>query len=190
MFELTKLNDEKSLRNCLNLIRIFLNSDCPASELGSIVYDNPRTWYSIGFLGEMIYINSIYNASRYAAFSIRLDYEYGDTKYINVTVTEGGKLSVVFWETSGSLKLEEDFSQSVHATSMTNNSSITQKLELNPFLDSKCSDKDILFIFNTIFITCRINGGPCCRYIIILFGYAVGENDYTILRGSCIVQFI
>lgn len=117
-----------------------VNSDCPASELGSIVYDNPRTWYSIGFLGEMIYINSIYNASRYAAFSIRLDYEYGDTKYINVTVTEGGKLSVVFWETSGSLKLEEDFSQSVHATSMTNNSSITQKLELNPFLDSKCSD--------------------------------------------------
>ena len=47
---------------------------------------------------------------------------------------------MVFWETSGSLKLEEDFSQSVHATSMTNNSSITQKLELNPFLDSKCSD--------------------------------------------------
>lgn len=117
-----------------------VNSDCPASELGSIVYENPRTWYSIGFVGEMIYISSHYNASLYADFSILFDYESGDTKNINVTITEGEKLSVVSWTTNDNLRLEENFSQSTHVTSMTNNSSITQKLELMPFLNSRCSD--------------------------------------------------
>ena len=118
-----------------------VDADCPASELGSIVYENPKTFYSIGFVGEMMYLTSHYNASDYDMFTIYMDYDYGVTKSINVTLTEGEKLQLVTWIPTGNMRIEENISKSVtYTTSLTNNSSLTQKLETYPLLDSRCSD--------------------------------------------------
>lgn len=116
------------------------DADCPASELGSIVYENPRTWYSIGFSGSMIYISSNYNATPYTAFTIRLDYETGESRFINVTLTEGEPLEFVFSAPESDLKIEENIEHQTRVASMTNNSSRTQKMEIMPFLESRCSD--------------------------------------------------
>lgn len=116
------------------------DSDCPASELGSIVYENPKLWYSIGFVGDMIYIRSNYNASSDTEFSLQLDYESGETKNIKVNISEGENLQFIFWTPRGDLKLDEDIDRVTHTTSLTNNSSLSQKMEIMPFLDSRCTD--------------------------------------------------
>ncbi len=117
-----------------------VDADCPPSELGSIVYENPLQSYSIGFNGDMIYITSNYNATFYNHISLRLHYDYGAIKYINVTFTEGEALSLVGWELSGDILLEENFEQVTHSSSFTNNTPLAQKFEIMPFLNSKCSD--------------------------------------------------
>lgn len=114
--------------------------DCPASDLGNIVYENPKTYYSVGFLGDMIYITSYYNATSFESFTIRFDYDYGVTKYINVTLTEGEKLQQRSWNPNGDLKLEENIHTSTHTITMNNKSSLTQKIIIYPFRDSRCSD--------------------------------------------------
>lgn len=114
--------------------------DCPLSELGSIVYENPLKFFSIGFRGDMIYITSHYNASRASQIRLRLSYDYGATKDINVTFTEGEPLSLRAWELSGDLNLEENFREESRSTSFTNGTSLSQKFEIRPFLDSRCND--------------------------------------------------
>ena len=115
--------------------------DCPPSELESIVYENPRTSYSVGFGKEMIEISSSYNASPYETFTVRLEYDYGTVKYMNVTITEGKELELFSWESAGELELSENVMTSTHSMGLVNNSHLTQKLEVFPYLYFlKCSD--------------------------------------------------
>lgn len=116
-----------------------VNPDCSPTELKSIVYENPKTYYSIDIVGEMIYILSYYNASPYTSFTLRLDYESGVNKFVYVTITEGKKLQMFLWEPTGDLVLEK-IGEKTHRTSFTNNSSIAQRLEIKPFLESTCFD--------------------------------------------------
>lgn len=132
--------DEQEYVRYYNKNRQETDADCPASELGSIVYENPKTFYSIGFSGDMIYINSNYNAALYTEFSIQLDYGSYTTKTVNVIITQGEKLRYLYSIPKGELKLDENFGVNTRVTSLSNKSSLTQKLEIMPFLESKCSD--------------------------------------------------
>lgn len=117
-----------------------VGADCPPAKLKEIVYENPKQHYSIGFSGDIIYITSYYNASPYGHVLIKFDYDYGVSKYINITFTEGEKLSMTRWTVFDVMTFDEDFEKTTHSRSLTNNTSVTQKLELRPFLESKCSD--------------------------------------------------
>lgn len=114
---------------------------CPAADLGSIVFENPIKYYSIGFEGEMMYVDSYYNASLYADnITIYLGYDYGVTKCVHVTFTQGRPLQLVFAQYDGEAVLEEVSRQTVNTTSLANNSSVAQHMEIMPYLLSQCTD--------------------------------------------------
>lgn len=117
-----------------------LDPDSPPSELQSIVYESPLRSYSIGFNGDMIYVVSHYNASYEDRVTLWLDYDYGVSKMIELTMTEGEPLQKGFWDTKGPLKIEENIETTSHRAGFTNNSSLTQKFQIMPYLESKCSD--------------------------------------------------
>lgn len=117
-----------------------VDADCPASELESIVYHTPLLEYSIGLNGSMIYISCQYNILSETTVMIDLEYDYGMTKTIKVTFTEGERIQLISWPPDGKVTLDEDFEKVTYRRSLTNNGSITQKLEITPFLDSRCSD--------------------------------------------------
>ena len=116
-----------------------VDADCPPSELESIVYETPKRYYTIGFEGDMVYITSYYNASYAVSVMLSFDYEYGATKVIHLTLTEGERLEMVSWTLSGPMKLEENFGKSTHVASFTNNGPLAQQFGIMPFLQSNCS---------------------------------------------------
>ncbi|MDE6340980.1 MAG: hypothetical protein K2K93_01555 [Muribaculaceae bacterium] len=117
-----------------------VEADIDPSQLKSIVYENPLRHYSIVFDGDMIYITSHYNASFADSFDLRLVYDSGTTKSINVQVEQGAQVERGFWQPSGDLKINENIEHETHRSSLTNNSSLVQKLEIMPYLDARCSD--------------------------------------------------
>ena len=104
------------------------------------IYHTPLLEYSIGFNGNMIYIDSQYNVSSETTVVFDLEHDYGMTKTINVKLTEGEQLQFVFCQPKGEPTIEENFEKLTHTRSLTNNGPIAQKLEIMPFLDSRCSD--------------------------------------------------
>lgn len=117
-----------------------VEADIDPLILKSIVYENPLRHYSIVFDGDMIYITSHYNASSADSFDLRLVYDSGTTKSINVQVEEGAQVEMTFWKHSGDLIINENIEHESRRTSLTNNSSLVQKLEIMPYLDARCSD--------------------------------------------------
>lgn len=120
-----------------------VDGSCPFDELREIQYDTPVRHYSIGFYGGMIYITCHYNVLSEKSIRVYLEYDYGMTKTINVTMTEGKPIELGFWMSEGEPDLDLDFEKIPHRTSYTNNSSLTQKLQLDPFADARCSDQVI-----------------------------------------------
>lgn len=116
------------------------DADTPISEIGSIEYENPCQYYAIGFNGDMGYITSYYNASGPYYFSVQLEYDYGVTKFINITVTEGKPLELQYCHMSGDLNIEDNIDKVIHKISFTNNSSIEQYYSFMPFESAKCEN--------------------------------------------------
>lgn len=116
-------------------------ADCQPSRLQSIVYETPVLYYSIGFAGDMVYFYSDYNVSDAVSFRLCFDYDYGVSKYIDVTIREGERMQRVSgWNLSGGMLIKENHDKTTHITSLTNNSKLVQKLEILPFSESVCSD--------------------------------------------------
>jgi len=116
-------------------------ADCQPSRLQSIVYETPVLYYSIGFAGDMVYFYSDYNVSETVSFRLCFDYDYGVSKYIDVTIREGERMQQVSgWNLSGSMIIKENHDKTTHITSLTNNSKLVQKLEILPFSESVCCD--------------------------------------------------
>ena len=120
-----------------------VDASCPFSELKDIQYYTPFRYYSIGFYGGMIYITCHYNVLPEKSVRVYLEYDYGMTKLINVTMTEGNSIERGPWMTDGEPDLDWDFEKIPHRRSFTNNSSLTQNFQLDPFADSRCSDQVI-----------------------------------------------
>lgn len=118
-----------------------LDADCSPSELESIDYENRLIYFRIGFIGDMIYVTSYYNAGDEITVALCLEYDYGVIKYINITIKEGTKLELISWYSTGDFILEENVESTTHSISLTNNGPISQKLEVLPYLDARCTDK-------------------------------------------------
>ena len=118
-----------------------LDSDCSPSELESINCETPNLHFEICFDGDMIYVTSHYNAWYEQDVTLSLEYDHGVTKYINITIMEGARLELINAYATGDFILEEDVEKSTHTVSLTNNGHITQKLEIMPYLDARCSDE-------------------------------------------------
>lgn len=116
------------------------DAGCPPSELESIIFENPARLHSIGFSGDMLYISSQYNALDTTRATLYLEYDYGVTKGINITVSAGEPLQIVTATYDGSMTIEENFEQGYHSRSLVNNSNITQKLTIMPYLSSSCGN--------------------------------------------------
>lgn len=116
------------------------DADCPPSELESIVFENPARLHSIGFSGEMLHICSNYNALDTARATLHLEYDYGVTRDMYITISAGDPLQITMATPDRQMTIEEDFEQGFHRKSLVNNSNITQKLTIMPYLSSQCSD--------------------------------------------------
>lgn len=116
-----------------------VDSNCPASELSNILYEDPLQSYDIGFHGDMIYINSYYNSTRKDNYlTILLEYDYGLTKEISVNITPGEPYWM-FPNYEGKMILEENIDESSFRQSFVNNGHIPQRMEIYPYLSSRCS---------------------------------------------------
>lgn len=88
----------------------------------------------------MLYIHSQYNALDTARAILRLEYDYGITRYMHITISAGDPLQITMATFDGQMTIEEDFEQGFHRKSLVNNSNIAQKLTVMPYLSSQCSD--------------------------------------------------
>lgn len=121
-----------------------VKADCPASDLGAIVYENPMLSFNIGLSGDMIYIGSLYNASESGrSFTLHLDYGYGENKTIRFTLTPGRKLQKTFCITTGELQVVDNFASRTRNESFHNDSPVSQKLVIQPYLDVRPSDEAV-----------------------------------------------
>ncbi len=115
-----------------------VNPDCPVSELGAIIFENPAQHYIISFYGKKLSINSYYNCYPKDYIVLLLEYDYGGTKKIHITFTEGKQLDF-FCVPEGEMTVEDNFEEISHRTAFTNNSSLTQKFEIYPYINCNCS---------------------------------------------------
>lgn len=116
------------------------DASCPASDLGSIVFENPVTFYSIGLHGEMLYVTSNYNAAWTDNVTLHLEYDSGVTKLIHLTITQGEPLQLGFCIYDGEIVTEDNVAGQTHTQRFTNHSSIPQRMEIMPYRSSQCSD--------------------------------------------------
>ncbi|MDE6648745.1 MAG: hypothetical protein K2K45_02320 [Muribaculaceae bacterium] len=114
---------------------------CTASDLLDIEYDNPISKYIISYTGDMLYIHSIYNASDNKHMVLVLEYDYGTTKYIDVTFSKGIPLRLEHQEMDQNMKIEENIETIPHSFSFSNNSSATQHVNITPFAESSSTCK-------------------------------------------------
>ncbi len=112
--------------------------DCPVAELGAIVLENPAQHYAISFYGRKLSINSYYNSYPKDYIILLLEYDYSGTKEIRITFTEGKPLDF-FIMPEGEMTIEKDIEEFSHRSAYTNNSSLTQKFEIYPFINCNCS---------------------------------------------------
>lgn len=117
-----------------------VDSDCPASELNNILYQDPLQSYSIGFYGDMIHVSSYYNSMRKDNYlTLLLDYDYGLTKEISIKITQGESYWT-FTTYEGEMVLEENIDESSFRQSFVNNGHIPQRMEIYPYRSSRCYD--------------------------------------------------
>ncbi len=133
-----------------------VNHECPASEISSIEYYTPLLSYSIGFYGNMINVICHYNITSETNITVMLDYDYGVSKMIHISLTEGKQYRLNSWVPTGKPILDENFEKVTHRASFTNNSNLTQNFELNPLFDSKCTDQVIPVDFWAIGLTVKL----------------------------------
>lgn len=116
------------------------DASCPASDLGSIVFENPVTFYSIGLHEEMLYVTSNYNAAGADNVTLHLEYDSGVTKLIHLTITQGEPLQLSFCIYDGEIVTEENVAEQTHTERFTNRGPIPQRMEIMPYRASQCSD--------------------------------------------------
>lgn len=117
-----------------------VDAECPASDLRQIVYENQAQFYSIGFDKSMIYVNSNYNALEEIEMRLWLEYDSGATKCIVLTITAGEPLEFVGAWYDGEIEVEDNVKQTSRTFSLSNNSHLTQNMEIHPYRDAGASD--------------------------------------------------
>lgn len=135
--------------NALEYVRYYdvngnvTTAECPFSDLESIVYESPVAWYSIGVKGNMLYVNNYYNVLPFPIFKqIRLEYDQV-WKYINVDFLNGTPLELISVRYDDNISVKDDVKQESYRRGLVNNSDLTQKLEIMPYIDSQSSEKII-----------------------------------------------
>ncbi len=113
--------------------------DCPPSQLGAIVYDNPLRSFYVGFYGDILYVTSLYNASSADSFTLLLEYDYGAMKRIEVQIEAGAPLEMTYWNPTGDLMLQDDYETLTRSASLTNNGPVTQRWGIRPYTYMACS---------------------------------------------------
>lgn len=114
-----------------------VDSDCPLSKLGSIVYDTPLRYYSIGFTKDRIYLRSDYNASGNDEIVLVLKYDNEPDKYIRINITAGKPLQCLRTQFTGQLQLEDNFDKIIKTETFTNNGPVEQRLDIRPYVSVK-----------------------------------------------------
>ena len=112
--------------------------DCHPSELESIVFENPAECYSIGFNGNMLYVTCGYS-NRQDSILLNFEYDWGVTKTVHITITQGRPLTALFAQYETDLVLEEDFERVVRQYGFLNNGPIPQKVVVYPYSSAQCS---------------------------------------------------
>ncbi len=116
-----------------------LEDNCPVEEIADIVFENPKRYFTIGFLGDMIYVRCGYNCGEEISPVLNLEYAYGETKQIKITFTAGEPLEPLIAFYQGEPEFEEDFEKISRKTSFNNGSSLTQYFEFDPYVGTMCS---------------------------------------------------
>lgn len=116
-----------------------VDSNCPASELRNILYEDPFQYYDIGFHGDMIYVNTYYNSTRKDNYlTLLFEYDYGLTKEISINITPGEPYWL-FPNYEGEMVLEENIDELSFRQSFVNKGHVPQRMEVYPYRSSRCS---------------------------------------------------
>ncbi len=110
-----------------------VDENSPASELKGIVYENPARYYDIGFLGDMVYFTSNYNALDAFDVSLNLEYEDGMTSRVRFFVEAGERLEYGGSFMSGT-STDDNVQTLAHRSTFNNNGPIAQKFVINPYM--------------------------------------------------------
>lgn len=115
------------------------DSDIPASELGKIVFASRNSWVEIIKDGKRLIFRSIEQPMNMVDhWSVRLDYDY-TVKFIEIAVTPGKPRELVGVEYTTDMKVTDAAEVKTRRWGMTNNGSVTQKLEVWPYLQEEAS---------------------------------------------------
>lgn len=112
--------------------------DCPVSDLGAIIFESPAQHYVISFYGRKLDIKSYYNSYPSDMIVLVLEYDYGMTNEVRISFTEGKPLYFLC-RYEGEMTIENNVEEIAHRTSFENNSSLTQKFVVYPFINCNCS---------------------------------------------------
>ena len=109
------------------------DSNVPAKDFGTVFFDNPAEYFSIGLVGDFLYIYSKFNAYPEAKnIILNLEYDYGLTKHIYLTFLPGKQLGCVALY-GQEYKIKENIETITFKNSFTNGSSLTQYWDIYPF---------------------------------------------------------
>ncbi|MBD5225964.1 MAG: hypothetical protein HDS68_08425 [Bacteroidales bacterium] len=112
-------------------------SDSPASELGSIVFENQYIGYELIKHGNKITFISIENSSSENHISIRLEYDY-TVKFIEIDIERGKKLELIAVE-YGELKINDAAETYTQWFSYENDGPVSQIFYWYPYIRYQAS---------------------------------------------------
>lgn len=112
--------------------------NCPAYQLGKIVFDTGMRSLTVDKIGDRIFFTSSENAFGEYNMTLRLEYDY-TVKFINVKILPGQPVELLRVDYSTDTDITDIAETRTHRTGFTNNSSLPQIIEERPFLQAYAS---------------------------------------------------
>jgi len=107
----------------------------PASEISEIYYFTPFCEFSIGILGDKIYLNSMENCTgKELNFNLRLEYDYA-VKYIMIHIMEGKPLELLYWHYDEEIQEIPNIKTGSRSLIFDNRSSSPAVVHIKPYQD-------------------------------------------------------
>lgn len=114
-----------------------VDENCPASQLGAIIFENPTAYYKFNFNDNTISFESCYNAGPNPVdVCLNLYFGYG-TKRVDIDVTKGKPLSVFFWNYDNEVTVTENIEEITRPFRFTNNSDAPVMINYSPYSNYK-----------------------------------------------------